>query len=58
LKTEEAIFELLICFECSNGAAFGDGEPIGGFQVRDTPQPVFDKVLSSKRVKLPKKAGG
>lgn len=58
MKAGEETFEFLICFQCSSGVVFGDGKVVGYFQVTDSPQPVFDKVLAANGVKLPKRAGG
>jgi hypothetical protein len=45
--------ELVICFECFQVKAFGDGD-LKGFLVTGSPQPAFDKVLTDAKVPLPK----
>ena len=46
--------DLLICFECKQGEIFLNGGRVSGFQLSDSPQPVFDKVLQDAGIPLAK----
>jgi hypothetical protein len=44
--------DLVVCFECAQVYLYPDGKFSGSVRVSGSPQPVFDRVLSSARVPL------
>ena len=55
VKYQGSNFDLLICFECSKGAARHKDEYLHSFQINGKPEPLFDKVLTEAGVKLAEK---
>lgn len=55
VKYQGSNFDLLICFECSKGAAVHNGEYLHSFQINKKPEPLFDKVLTEAGVPLAEK---
>jgi hypothetical protein len=47
-------FDILICFECLQAQVYEGKQPIAGFLVTASPQPVFDEVLRMANVQLPR----
>lgn len=48
--------EFVICFECYQVKWFIDGQNAEGFLITQSPQPMFDEILSQANVPLAKKA--
>ena len=48
----ESSVDLVVCFECSSVSLYKDGKQFGSVLVTDSPQPVFDRVLTSVAVPL------
>lgn len=55
VKYQGSNFDLLICFECSKGAARHKDEYLHSFQINGKPEPLFDKVLTEAGVPLAEK---
>jgi len=55
VSDREATYDFVICFQCSAVGVYTGDNPPGGFQVKSSPQPVFDEELVRAGVPLARK---